>query len=289
MKLDVKAVTLFQEMALNKTEIRLINVYKGLPISYPAIILAVGSERLHIHTEKTQIICLYRDRQTFIRSPYPKIIQAHVLDLNLGRSEAVLSEFTFMDRLGLRASVRVAPRDALGGVIVSGKGEVRINCTLADVSQEGLGLIINENYFSPGIFAAGQEVTVHLAIPQTVDVLTNDSFSRVRTEEVKDRYSREDLRGMPTTQPPSSWLFNKYTSAAREGEPYKIIVKGKVMDASRMPQQKYYHVGVKIMPSDNQRDVIGKFIVQRQVEILNEIKQIYGGLTTVPGEPPAFK
>ena len=54
----------------NKKELRLVNAFKGLPISFPAIVLSVENEKVTLRVDRSQVVCIYRDHDTYIQGEY---------------------------------------------------------------------------------------------------------------------------------------------------------------------------------------------------------------------------
>jgi hypothetical protein len=63
-----KILNTFQRISNDDNKIKLINVYKGIPISYPAKEIKVDSNRVHVTTDPYQVVGLYRERETYIQS-----------------------------------------------------------------------------------------------------------------------------------------------------------------------------------------------------------------------------
>jgi len=108
MKPIEEIVDLFQQIRREKKEIKLINVYKGFPISYPGTVIAVGKKAIKVKTEAFQTVCLYLEKETYIQGDiFPAVVMANVVGLDFGKLEASLSAFRYVvGGIGDRKQVR---------------------------------------------------------------------------------------------------------------------------------------------------------------------------------------
>jgi hypothetical protein len=273
LRLNQETIKLFQPVSSENQEIRLVNVYKGIPISYPATILEISSDTMHIKTSRIQVVCLYRDRETYIQSEYPRNIHARVKDVNLVLSEVILHQFDYVNVLGTRTNVRVEPGETVQGQVLTG-GKTPVICGLADISLDGMGIYIDEAHFSPTLFAVGSEITIHITIPAIKSMQNLKSGNdHEQAGEQQGRFSRSDLRGIPNGEQ-NSWIFRSTAPAQMRAAKRDVMLTGKIVNFRHDQGERRYRAGIKINPSDPQRDIISQFIVQRQSEILNEIRQL---------------
>ena len=151
-------------------EITLLNVYKGVPISYAATIIRVINERLTVKVHKNQALCLNIEGQTYIRSSlFDRPIKAKVMSVNNAEQIAILTDFTFADpSIGKRTTIRVdMEHDEHANVtIISKNSDVRLIGKLNDISITGIGVqvialpeVILEN------FSRGSWVYINLSLP----------------------------------------------------------------------------------------------------------------------------
>jgi hypothetical protein len=154
----------------DEREISLLNVYKGVPISYNASIIRVINERLTVKVHKNQALCLNIEGQTYIQSRlFDKPIKAKVMSVNTAEQIAILTDFSFADpSIGKRETIRVGMdrEDQSNVVIISRNSDVRLLGKLNDISTNGIGVeviaipeVITEN------FAVGAWVYINLSLP----------------------------------------------------------------------------------------------------------------------------
>jgi hypothetical protein len=125
----------------------LLNLYKGVPIVYPATLRHVDVERVTLHIPSHEIVCLTLERTTILLNPIlEEAVGADVLELDLRTGEATLGNCRYAsEKVGDRMALRVRPRETVA---------VRMDCggqsftgTLADLSINGLG--VNFSLTSP--------------------------------------------------------------------------------------------------------------------------------------------
>jgi len=154
----------------DEREISLLNVYKGVPISYVASIIRVINERITVKVHKNQALCLNIEGQTYIQSRlFDKPIKAKVMSVNTAEQIAILTDFSFADpSIGKRETIRVDMEhdDQSNVVIISRNSDMRLLGKLNDISTNGIGVeviaipeVITEN------FARGSWVYISLSLP----------------------------------------------------------------------------------------------------------------------------
>ncbi len=125
----------------NKTgTVKLINYYKGLPLSYPATIVAVERGSLDLNVKGEQAVIIELSRSTFIRSPlFKHDVFAQVQYVNVKKQAASFNKFSYVEimaerrsflRMALNPSPEVTVESPLGTYV--GK--------LHDMSLSGLNI-----------------------------------------------------------------------------------------------------------------------------------------------------
>ena len=155
--------------------LRLVNYYKGLPISYPATLVEMNNGVLELDLHQQQAVALEATRWTFVKcSLFPHPLLATVKDVDVRRMMASLQKFTFVDILAeQRTSLRLElepPSDAeilLDGGTVEGK--------VLDISLGGFSIRPSR----PCEVAKGSSVRLRVKVPNllqnTQTVLELDS------------------------------------------------------------------------------------------------------------------
>ncbi|MGQ0604175.1 MAG: PilZ domain-containing protein [Anaerolineales bacterium] len=128
-------------------KIDLLNLYKGVPIVYPAAIHKLNVERVVLHIASHEIVCLTLERTTILLNHIlEEAVSAEVVELDLAAGDVTLGNLRYAsEKVGDRMVLRVRPRETV---------DVRLDCggqtfngLLADLSINGLG--INFSLTSP--------------------------------------------------------------------------------------------------------------------------------------------
>lgn len=268
-----------QEVSEAKSNIRLLNVYQGVPISYPASILKVGESTVTVKTDKYQIVCLYHESETFIQgSDLPYVLGCKVLEIDPTNLVAVLSELKQAEsNIGDRRQVRVVPKDPIEGIIQAPDTDI-LRGELADISWDGLGIYIDRDYYSPRVYRRGAEMTVFFNLPHAAEAPYRRS--EVQEDDPMNRFSRESLR-MATIKEigeTSPHLTTKYSF--RGSHHYEVKVQGVIANSRKEAGTNRYRIGIHLSSSDLSKGGLQQFISLRQSEIIREIKTLYDLLFT---------
>ena len=88
-----------------RTGCRLVNYYKGLPLSYPATLVEIDHGTLELDVHKQQAVALEENRYSFIKCDhFDSAILAGVRDVNVRSMTASLNNFTFVEIMAERRS-----------------------------------------------------------------------------------------------------------------------------------------------------------------------------------------
>ena len=252
---NIDPYLLLEQIARNRSEIKLLNIYKGLPISYDVSISSVGHSEIQVHTNRHQLACLYYQRETYLTGrELPFILRSQVMSLHLGKENAILSDLQVASNsIGSRAQIRVEPNEPLLAVIRFNNSPSEFYVPLADISIEGAGVYFEHYMFPAKICQPGQEISVSIWLPDTNSPkrkrLTTKPLSESRTLKV---ISRPDLP---------------------QGQDGKVVIttSGKIISIRPEYQLKRYRVGMKLFFKDLSRTVILHYISQRQSEIIRDL------------------
>jgi len=149
-----------------KKDIKLHNVHKGVPVSYPATIQGFGGQSIVLQVNKFQLVCLTLDKYTFIQSELlPSIVKASLEDLDFHKTQVTLHNFAYtVDTIGKRAFIRVQPQEPIQ--VVLNNNVRKIQGRLVDISESGLGVVVVEQSpFSLGLLSRGASVLVTFRLP----------------------------------------------------------------------------------------------------------------------------
>jgi PilZ domain len=149
-----------------KKEVRLLNVHKGMPISYPATIQELGEQGIVFKVQKYQLVCLALEKQTFIQSEQlPSIVRAKLIGLDYPKTEVTLQNFAYtLNTIGKRQTIRVQPQEPIQVLI---NDNVRkIKGLLVDISETGLGVVtVGAGVFSPNLLRRGAPILFTFRLP----------------------------------------------------------------------------------------------------------------------------
>ncbi len=127
-------------------QIKLVNLYKGVPISNEGSVIRVINDRITIKFHQGQALLLNLEGQTYILSKlFPKPIKAAVMTINTNEQIAILTNFSFCDpdfRKREYIRVELDYDDAPTVVIAASDSNVRLFGKLNDISMYGVGVVV---------------------------------------------------------------------------------------------------------------------------------------------------
>ncbi len=271
-------IRVFRKITQNNQYIRLLNIYKGLPINNEATITKIESAYIEVETDRYQTVCLFLDRETFIQShQFPFTIKARVYKVDPERKRAILYGFeSVQSGIGDRSQVRVEPDEPIAAILQVKDAMATIQGELADISQNGIGLFIDRNYFSPRHFRIGSELSVALKLPESVINEKRNTSALDSGYNPMSRFSREQMRISQVVRPTSS--PRKNTSSLKI-DSYNLKFVGNIVNVRPSLSTNQYRIGLKISGDDRTRLILSNFISQRQSEIIRELKTMYDAIT----------
>ncbi|HBG05200.1 MAG: pilus assembly protein PilZ [Geobacteraceae bacterium GWC2_58_44] len=212
----------FQEILKRSARlgVKLVNYYKGLPISYPATLVEMNQGVLELDVHQQQAVALQASRYTFIKCDhFDCSILAETHNVNVCRMAASLRNFVFVEVMAEKRNtlrLELEPQtdaEIIGeGILTSGK--------LLDLSLEGFSIRL-EGHCE---LAKGAEFTLRVMVP---DLLQNTLSSM----EVQSRH-------VASTSEKGSQISRFSTSSDAQSEA-----------------------------------LISRYMFQRQVEIVRELKE----------------
>lgn len=247
---DLDLIQILAQTARNRGEVRLLNIYKGLPILFETNINSVGNFEILVSGSRQQLACLYYQRETYLQlKDVPFIIRSQVMRLNLAREEATLAEFEkAQNNIGKRTQIRVEPEDAVLTSIRFTGTNSEIVAPLADISAEGAGVYVEPYLFPPRLFQPGGELTMSITLPDAV------------TQKIRNLPQR-------ATKP-----LQQRNLVGERGGKITITAQGKIVSTRLDAQLKLYRAGIRLYFQDLARMVILQYISQRQIEIIRDLR-----------------
>jgi hypothetical protein len=281
-------ISFFQRNIDENKRIRLLNVYKGVPISNMATITNIGISAITIKTEKFQIVSLYRERETYIQSDITATtIKAKVQQIDFPNVQATLDTFDFpKGNIGARTQVRVETEEPVQGAVMTNEMRRPFTAELADISQDGLGVFIRERFFVPTSYRIEANLSVFLplqAFYKGKGGLQRTSVSWEKDNEFANAPSNESRR----LNPISGFLHeDSHIGKSQISPDFNLKVKeielhGTVVNVRKDSERSRYRIGIRLQRGDPAKAVISQFISQRQSEIINEINAVYNLLSAI--------
>ena len=127
-------------------DLRLLNYYELLPVSYEASIKSIDNNLVEMTVHKNQGIIMAKERMTIIRSAHLRHEAiASVFSVKIERGLAFLTKFSYVN---LHAEQRRHVRVNMGGRLVATfqSGTMTINGTVFDLSVGGLAIVSSQYY-----------------------------------------------------------------------------------------------------------------------------------------------
>ena len=177
-ELEEKLLRIFARLARENTSIRLLNTFKGYPVSNDASILSVTQQgQIRIQTHKRQMLCLNFDHETLILGDaFPGYIKARAEQIDMPNCQADLTRLQYIqEKLVQRETARVVPRESTPVWVTLKEKNFRIKCEIVDISLEGMGVWLPIEFFVPNRIRRGAEVLLAFELPipgsaQTVEI-----------------------------------------------------------------------------------------------------------------------
>lgn len=182
---------ILREISQAGEPVRLINVYKGYPVSYDARLLSIGIDAATLRVHPYQALCLWMENHTFIQSPaLPEIVRALAVTVDLEAAIAALSNFEYVSGApGKRQDDRVQMRKAISVYLTLGKRQFLTE--LRDISSGGMAVFIDAAYYDPQIFQIDRPIELMFQLPVGEDESRHDVELRGRIRSVtRERVNR---------------------------------------------------------------------------------------------------
>ncbi|PWH18518.1 MAG: hypothetical protein DDG59_06135 [Anaerolineae bacterium] len=281
--MDVGILDLLRRIATAEAEVRLLNVYQGIPIAFPAAIVFVGQNSITVKTERYQLVCLYQEKQTYIQYPgFPSVIRARVERIEPLALQASLFEFEYMrEGIGERRQIRVWPKEGVTGELQLPDRTETIKGELADISLDGMGIYLPENEYYMHLFRQGRKVAISLRLPGVYQIKQPKRYESSSGAEI-NRYDRTQLR-LSSIHTPSYGSERDDAMAIKTVHSPEIEVIGIISNHYTEANTHRYRIGIRLQPNEQYRSIVSQFISQRQSEIIQEINAIYRLLTRESG------
>ncbi|MCJ7625800.1 MAG: hypothetical protein MUO76_20095 [Anaerolineaceae bacterium] len=248
-------------------------MYKGIPISYPASIKSIGKASVTVRTGKNQLVCLYREKETYIQNiSFPHLIKASVLLLDYDKLETMLSRFEYAPAgIGDRTQVRVQPKEHIKSLLQAAGLKSGIRGELADISKEGAAVFIDEQLQTKNACKIGDVIEIHLRLPKPgrpgpLQTVFSPPPTRKSLGEKAEQKIMEDLIDGIETAP--------LQAQVDETQDHVLKLNGNIANIKTGMPDGRCRIGVQLIPTTS-RIVISRFLSERQAELIREIRALY--------------
>jgi hypothetical protein len=244
---------LLGQIAKKRSGVKLLNVFKGLPISYDVHINSVNDSEIQVHSNRFQLACLYYQRETYLQGEeLPYTLYSQVLSLHLGKEDATLTNFEVMpNSIGNRMQIRVEPSEPLVASLRFSNSSPEFFVPLADISGEGAGAYFEDYMFPMKLCRPGNELSMTINLPDTVSQKKLSTRPLLEGQSVKSFFGTDPLRSQE----------NKVT----------VTTRGKIVSVRPELHLKRFRVGMRLYFKDLSRSVVLQYISQRQSEIIRDL------------------
>jgi hypothetical protein len=251
----INLYVLLGQIARNRSGIKLLNVFKGLPISYDVHINSVSDSEIQVHSNRYQLACLYYQRETYLQGEeLPFILYSQVLSLHLGKDDAILTNLEIApNSIGNRMQIRVEPGEPLVASLRFSTSSPEIFVPLTDISEVGAGAYFEDYLFPAKLCRPGNEFSMTINLPDTVS-------QKIKKLATKPLMEGQNVKSFLTTD-----------SLRSQDNKVAVTTRGKIISVRSEFHSKRYRVGMKLFFKDLSRNVILQYISQRQSEIIRDL------------------
>lgn len=245
-----------RQVARNRSSIKLLNIYKGLPISYDTNIVSVGISEILVPGSKSHIACLYYQGESYLQGDdLPAVIRSTVKSLNLAQNYAILENFEIArENIGKREQIRVEPDDPLIAAIKFKGSAYDFLVPLADISASGASVYFESYMFPARLAQPGNELTMTISIPDFV------------ARKMKRLPPRPGSEGRNVTAP-----LRSNPPGGQDGQ-IAITASGKVIAVRPEMETERHRVSAQLFFRDLSKMVILQYIAHRQSEIIKDLR-----------------
>lgn len=163
-------LVMFQRLAGTEENIRFMNVYKGVPISYYGRAVESGANCVRFRIHANQILCMREEKLTYLYSvSVARVVRASLLGMDLLNETVLLAGFEPINHpVGNRSFIRVEPKDLMEVLIESvelAAQENSLKAFLIDISLRGAAVFVNVSLAIAGKLSRGERVSLSFTLP----------------------------------------------------------------------------------------------------------------------------
>jgi len=143
----------------------LINYFKGLPINYPATLVAVDGSNLDLDIHPQQAAAISSDHYTLVRSKlFTHALIAHIQYVNIKKHAVSLNKFAYVDIMAEKRGAVRLDIDYSVPTVLTFDTDQRFTGILINISLQGLAINVTE--FVP--IDSGTEMAVRFSLTDPV-------------------------------------------------------------------------------------------------------------------------
>jgi len=185
---------------------KLVNYYKGLPLSYPATIVEIDRGILEVDVHKQQAVVMEKNRYTFIKCDYfDSPIMAKAQNVNVANMMASLHTFTFVQIMAeSRNSLRLE-LEPQTETVLKWQG-ASLDAKLIELSLGGCSARAQERCQIP----IGEEISLKLMVPNLLQNTVNPLNTAAKLMAVTDEDGWDICRFSLAPDPQAEALLSRY-------------------------------------------------------------------------------
>jgi hypothetical protein len=163
----------FEKILNNDGDVRFINVYKGVPISYSGKVIEIGVTSVRFTVHSNQILCIRHEGLSHLVCPdLPKVVKGNYLSSDIPAQTVLLTAFEESQHsIGTRTYIRVHPKDLIDVIIISDSNvnrEVKtLRGSLVDISIKGAAIYLSLSIANLNALSKGDTADVVLFLPDS--------------------------------------------------------------------------------------------------------------------------
>ena len=266
---------LFQKIQHSQSELKLLNIYKGLPISCDTSILSVGDIDIKVHANRSQLACLYYQHETFLQGEnLPDTLLAQVISINLSREDAVLTNSEVIKKeIGKRSEIRVEPGEPMIVMLQMKETGTKLNVFLADISTSGIGVYLDRALFHPRFYKSGDDLSVTVFFPASFVPSSRSHSASPPPDPLKIASARIiSANYRSPVACPKSYPRRHFSSPKGVESSTTITARGTLINIHPELHYSRYRLGIKLNFDEASTALVLQYIAQRQPEIIRDLR-----------------
>jgi len=160
----------FQKLVAKNENVRFMNVYKGVPISYYGKAVESGTNSVRFSVHANQILCMREEGTTYLYCvTVGKVVKATLLGVDILKETILLSNFESANHtIGSRSYIRVQPKELVEITITNealNLPDMSLKAGLVDISLRGAGIFLSLSGPTLNYLKRGESVLLNFSLP----------------------------------------------------------------------------------------------------------------------------